>query len=644
MPDAHSCNLPSATSPSLDSLSTAAFYLLQLPSLSQHTRQLSASRTDPDMDQNQLDQGPDRFLHHGKVAGAVLARVPPELWLSIFPHLDNKDLRAVTRTCSKFRLLSQPLLFRILDISPFFLAYNTDRVIYRPQHYFQTTLRRLEFYKSPLIAPAVTELWISPYARSGFPSRHLADDLDPTLVISVVIDALPAFPNLQSLTWHCIDIQPSWWNAIQKQSSLKRLWINSSTILPPPSNDQPLPTNSLQVSRLDLDHYAWEGQTTNLVSVHEERLKGVDPVLLSMTIRPESIRSVSIPRHDTALHTLSILSKIQPDAGCTLSSLTVPYSCTSSEDFIPSLTAATSLKELHLLAPQEDSAAPNEFKGWLPPSSLPLLDTYQGPYHLLPIFSNANQPKPRRLRAIELWGLDEPASMTVCDPYQLESVLEELLFHEETLRSLQSLSVIVTHITIELAIVLSRFRNLKAIFLESQDSLIPNRVPPELRSELDLLPESPVSMLYTLLQSHTFSASLHHLSLITHFKNRPDTDPTTQCVGAANFVEGLGQSNSHLETINIRYGTYWTGVVDIKWARRSIDAASEVQQPQKHLAVEPCTNAALQPKQSQVITGAISRSNTNSSTSSVSSTSSQAAVEKFFFFTFQAEIHDCNQT
>lgn len=578
-------------------------------------------------------QGRNQSGYHGKLGSSegagtsrLGANVPPELWLSIFPYLDDKDLRAVTRTCSDFRLLAQPLLFRVLDVSPFFLAYNSDRIIYRPRQYLQATLDRLNFYKSPRIAPAVKGLWVSPYARSGFPARHLADDLNPTLVISAIIDALPTFPNLRSLTWHCIDIHPSWWASIQRQPSLTKLWINSSSILPPSSTDEPLSANSLKVTHLDLDHYAWEGQTTNLVSVHEERLKGVDPLLLSMTVNSEYIRSVSVPRYDTALRLFSVLRKLGSDIRCTLSSLTLPYSSTISEDFVPSLIASPSLKELHLLAPQEDGDTHIELKDSLPPTSLPLLETYQGPYHLLPIFSNVRHSEPRPLRFVELWGLDEPSSMTVCDPYQLEVILEELSLCEVVLKSLEDLSVIVTHITMELAIVVSRFPNLKAIFLESQDSLIPSRRPLQVHTGTELLPESPVSMLYTLLQSHTFPSSLHRLNLITHFKNKPDVDPTAQCVNAAKFLEGLGKSNPHLETIDIRYGTYWTGVIDISWNRHApdIELQNEDSQQTLNIKVEAAPSAVRLSETTPLRPTALSRSNSDSSISS------QAAVEKFF--------------
>lgn len=419
-------------------------------------------------------------------------QLPPELWLSIFPLLSDKDLRAVTRTCSAFRILAQPFLFRVLDVCPFFLAYNTDRPIYRPRRYLQSTLERLEFYKLPHIAPAVTQLWLSPYARSGFPPRRLTDDLDPALIISAIIDALPAFPNIRVLTWHCIDIRPSWWTALQRLPNLTSLWINSCGILPPAPGEF-VPTFSLErITNLDLDQWAWEGQITNHVSIHEERLKGVDPVLLSMTIFSESIRSVSVPRHATAIHLLSTLVQLPHDAPCMLSSLTIPYSCTSSDDFIPALIQSTALKELHILPPQDELFHDPDIEGRLPDNCIRNLEVYEGPYHLLSIFANAHHLRPRKLRSVELWGLDEQVAMTVCDPHRVEDILEDLTYCDAARDALESFKILVTHITHDLIVLLSRFPYLKDLAIESQDSLIPSRATPQ--STMELSPESPISV------------------------------------------------------------------------------------------------------------------------------------------------------
>ncbi|KAF8221826.1 hypothetical protein L208DRAFT_1325874, partial [Tricholoma matsutake] len=76
--------------------------------------------------------------------------LPPELWLKIFPELLPVDLCSVTLACSNFRHLAQPFLFKVIDVSPFFLAaYNGDEnITLRPRKYLDRTVARLQFYTS----------------------------------------------------------------------------------------------------------------------------------------------------------------------------------------------------------------------------------------------------------------------------------------------------------------------------------------------------------------------------------------------------------------------------------------------------------------------------------------------------------------
>ncbi|KAF8885087.1 hypothetical protein CPB84DRAFT_1659539, partial [Gymnopilus junonius] len=91
----------------------------------------------------------------------------PEIWLVVFPYLESSDLQSISLVCSNFRYMAQPILFSVLDTSPFLLSYN-EMPILRPRKYFTRFLERLEHYKSPHIAHGVRHCWISPYPRSGF--------------------------------------------------------------------------------------------------------------------------------------------------------------------------------------------------------------------------------------------------------------------------------------------------------------------------------------------------------------------------------------------------------------------------------------------------------------------------------------------
>ncbi|KAF8810483.1 hypothetical protein BYT27DRAFT_7091874, partial [Phlegmacium glaucopus] len=81
--------------------------------------------------------------------------LPPEIWLLIFPNLRSSDLRTVSSVSKSFRYMAQPLLFSVLDVSPFLLSINTKRIILRPKEYLDRLLARLECYKQPHIAHGV---------------------------------------------------------------------------------------------------------------------------------------------------------------------------------------------------------------------------------------------------------------------------------------------------------------------------------------------------------------------------------------------------------------------------------------------------------------------------------------------------------
>lgn len=213
----------------------------------------------------------------------------PEIWLLVFPYLKTADLRSISLTCSTFRYMAQPLLFSILDVSPFLLSYNAEHPILRPRQYLIRFLERLKYYKLPYIAHGVQHCWISPYSRSGFPVRSQHDDLDPQLIIDAVMEALPSFTNLSTLSWHCIDINTKWWDTIQSLR-ITNMWLNSSSI--PLTVESPLSN----IRHLDLDQWPWEGRVTNHVSVHEERTHGVNTVCLAI-------------RHTTKHHSLHLRSE-----------------------------------------------------------------------------------------------------------------------------------------------------------------------------------------------------------------------------------------------------------------------------------------------------------------------------------------------
>lgn len=378
--------------------------------------------------------------------------LPPEIWLLIFPYLKSSDLRTVSLVCQAFRYMAQPLLFFVLDVSPFLLSYNNEQPVPRHQNYLKRFLDRLEYYKLPHIAPGVHHVWVSPYTRSGFPPRNSRDDLDPDLIIDALLECLPSFPSLTTLSWHCIDITPKWWSVIQSLD-IKNLWLNSSSA----------PTSLSRLSsvvHLDLDHWPWQGRTTNQVSIHEGRRHEVDQITLGHVIHPDVILSISVPRSQTACHVFAVLSRTISQ----LQVLKIPFFSMSDPRFISTLRMCPRLEVLCIFPPTVDPPVQDLALDAIPQTCLPCLTSYEGPYtHLLNI---CHQP----LKVVSLWGFhDRPA---LCDPDALIQTLSSFA-QGNSVGSLRSLKVLVICITFDLLESFCAFEKLEHLIVQSKERDFP---------------------------------------------------------------------------------------------------------------------------------------------------------------------------
>jgi hypothetical protein len=379
--------------------------------------------------------------------------LPPELSPQIFRQLPPADLRSATLVCSSFRYLAQPFLFTILDVSPFFLAaYNGDETVTRrPCKYLDRTVSRIQFYRSNKgIARAVRQCWVSPYARQGFPPRNQKDYLEPQLVIDAVLKALPFFPNLSRLTWHCIDISVEWWDIIRRLP-IHDLWLNSCSVqgsnLPP-----------LHIKELDVDHWAWEGATTNHVSVHEKYTQGVSLDILQLVLHPEHIERISVPRINTSNRLLTVLKGMHTET-TRLRALCIPFLALRSPDFLPALEMCPTLQELSLLRFADEHASEIDL-GPLPLSLIPHLSKFEGPStHLL------NFGRGRPLRHVKLWGMDERPY--VCDPDRLLDILHHFSEINDTI---ESLHVFISRVTSELLAIVTSFPKIQTVTMEAVDN------------------------------------------------------------------------------------------------------------------------------------------------------------------------------
>ncbi|KAJ3515703.1 hypothetical protein NLJ89_g1593 [Agrocybe chaxingu] len=446
----------------------------------------------------------------------------PEIWVLIFPYLKPHDLHSISLTCSTFRYIAQPILFTVLDLSPFLLSYNTEHPILRPRHYLSRFMKRLECFKQPHIAHGVRHCWVSPYTRFGFPSPKQQDDLDPNLIINAAVEALPHFPNLHTLSWHCIDITPQWWQIIQSLK-IHKLWLNSSFI--PETATSPLPL----VVHLDLDQWPWEGRTRITSPFTRSVPQESGCPLSSMSSTQTSLKQVHALR-----------------------SLNVPFNAVPDSHFVGALEQCPYLESLCIFPPSSDEPYRDIKMGAVGRSTLRRLTAYEGPYTHVVQF--AHQP----LKQVSLWGFDDRPSL--CDPEALVAVLTELA-ESTTAESLESLTLTVFSITRDLLESFSGFAHLRQIILQSQDNTSRSMPMP-----YSIRPNAPVTTLYTMMATASFPEALRFLKLTTRLRS-PRLDLAEQEHEAACFTEAIARRHPNLQRIELGYGIYWTGTYSAVWGR-----------------------------------------------------------------------------
>ncbi|KAG6846089.1 hypothetical protein H0H87_006453 [Tephrocybe sp. NHM501043] len=207
------------------------------------------------------------------------------------------------------------------------------------------------------------------------------------------------------------------------------------------------------------------------------------------------------------------------------------------------------LEELRILTPVAVINAEDRgitISDVLPPSSLPLLSIFEGPYTLL---STLGEGRP--LKEIMIWGLDEPSAR--CDPPLLVNVLRQLSLLNNTL---EALNVSVSYVTRALLTTISSFRLLKTLEITSSDNPGFTVSPTGGRLEAD---STTVTLLYIDLRNTQLPSQLMNLRVLTRL-NHGNLDMPTQQEEASRLIEFLATTHPLLQHVEIGYGTYWTGV------------------------------------------------------------------------------------
>lgn len=382
----------------------------------------------------------------------------PELWLEIFEHLPSRTLHDVTLTCQSFRYLAQPLLFHSLTFCPYSLDINNERYIHRLET-VERTKKRIQFCSSPRIAHAVRECKFYPrYIVGAVPNTEIAYNV----LLDILLDTLPLFVNLQSLSFMFVDLSQSQVLKLCALRSLGNLFLGNCTV----EHVQSLSPPKLQVADLtitcDSKTILGNGQNGHGLSVFS----------------PDHIRSVSIINPVAASQFLNNFIGNASQGLQQLRCLTLPCDLEVVRAFCPLLHLIPELAELKFARPSliQHNPPNDENFSLLTYSNPPIpLSKYQGPRQLLPHFV-----RPGALEHLNLWGTRPTPSDGSMDPMELYRALvggDEFVSvcDPEVLRTVQILELSVTHVNaLMLDAICARFPMLRSLYVCAARGFFPD--------------------------------------------------------------------------------------------------------------------------------------------------------------------------
>ncbi|KAJ7870985.1 hypothetical protein B0H14DRAFT_2725161, partial [Mycena olivaceomarginata] len=299
-----------------------------------------------------------------------LVLVPPELWLQIFSYLStSSDIEAVSLACVCFRQLAQPLLFSKIAThppppAPALRGLQTNK-------YRRRTAQRLEFFLSPLIAPAVRECCINP---PSVEDNHLPTDV----LIDAIFDGLCKLPNLKVLGCQSIRLTS------KRLAILHTLALSTVTL------------ESCPRDLMDFTHRPALPLSSVTLKYHDNSsCDALPPPLLSLFLSPRHLKRLST----TSPEILSAITFRRPFLR--LLHLELPVDCLAStniESLATALSRCPSLERI-IFTTTPDGHLP--LRGTtisaLPPHLLPNLKFYRGPRNYAALFARTG-----RMHTLEL--------------------------------------------------------------------------------------------------------------------------------------------------------------------------------------------------------------------------------------------------
>ncbi|KAF8194384.1 hypothetical protein K438DRAFT_1827892 [Mycena galopus ATCC 62051] len=296
----------------------------------------------------------------GSVSQVVVPQVtlvPPELWIQIFSYLSTHwDLKSASLTCVSFRQLAQPLLFAKIFTHPAPPTLALRGL--QTNKYRRRTSQRLEFFLSPLIAPAVRECWIGP------PSGD-EDDLPTDVLLDAIFDGLRKLPNLKVLACRSIRLT-SIRLAVLPCLALSTVTLESClSDLTDFTHHPPLPLSSVTFKY----HDATSRDT-------------ILPPLLSLFLSHRHLQRLTA----TSTEVLPVIIKSR--SFMRLFQLEVPVECLTSDLFVTALSHCPALERITLQTESAHLPSRHNTIRTLPQDLLPNLKFYRGPRNFAALFAS----------------------------------------------------------------------------------------------------------------------------------------------------------------------------------------------------------------------------------------------------------------
>lgn len=301
--------------------------------------------------------------------------LPPELWLDIMPDLPSPTIKNLSLTCQSFRHAAQPLLFRRL-VFTFDPGPNTPLDGMLAEKYVEWSTQKMTYCGAEMNT-AVREVYLSlPRPRQA--QKHLSDSLYSQL-LNTILCSLPNLTNLNALGCTNMTFSAQHISNLCLSGRVPQLFIHECRWEIPQPEDLP---HRLRVSALTI---STKEDVVYINGWHE--FVESDSVSLSVV----AATSQSLSSLKTYPHIIQNLSSLQAE---------------ESTEVLPILAEILSLRpplrSLHMFYKDfRDSVTLSEITAHSY-GSLPLLETYEGPFELLPLISTKQslaQLKTVRLRA-----------------------------------------------------------------------------------------------------------------------------------------------------------------------------------------------------------------------------------------------------